>query len=230
MKNTTIMSQDSSPGIEWGDALLAQEHSSRRRVSIYLKRTLDIVLSLMLLIFSIPLLCLTAVLIRLTSPGPAIFIQKRVGKNGAVFGMYKFRTMVNGAHELESELSKTNGDRIFFKVKDDPRVTRLGTLLRKYSLDELPQLFNVLRNDMSLVGPRPLLLSDFDKFPKHRQLRRFSLKPGITGLWQVSGRSELSDNDRIRLDLDYVDGWGFWKDVVILARTLPVVIRARGAY
>jgi lipopolysaccharide/colanic/teichoic acid biosynthesis glycosyltransferase len=144
--------------------------------------------------------------------------------------MFKFRTMVNGSHAVEEKLAHECRDRIFFKVKEDPRVTAFGRFLRKYSLDELPQFFNVLRGEMSLVGPRPLLLSDFSKFPKRQQARRFVVKPGITGLWQVNGRSESSDQERMALDLEYVDRWSLWKDLVILARTIPAVIQAKGAY
>ena len=193
------------------------------------KRALDMALSAIFLILAAPVLAMAMLLVRLTSRGPAIFVQKRIGFEGRKFDMYKLRTMRRGAESLQDELASCLEDRTFLKVADDPRVTRIGRLLRKWSIDELPQLWNVLKGDMSLVGPRPLLLCDFRKFPKREQLRRFSVKPGVTGLWQVSGRSSLPDSERMRLDLDYVDHWSLGRDLAILARTLPVVISTRGA-
>ncbi|HUP50390.1 MAG TPA: sugar transferase, partial [Thermoanaerobaculia bacterium] len=142
--------------------------------------------------------------------------------------MYKFRTMVAGAERLQAELQRGLTSE-FFKLQSDPRVTPLGRTLRKYSLDELPQLFNVLEGTMSLVGPRPLLPSDLGKFPLRGQMRRFSVRPGITGLWQVSGRSMLSDKDRMRLDREYVSHWTLWLDLKILAKTLRAAASGRGA-
>lgn len=195
-----------------------------------LRRTLDVVLAVLFLALASPLLLLGMLLIRLTSRGPAIFLQARVGHQGRVFRMYKLRTMVDGADRVEDDLAEACLGRTFLKVQNDPRTTRVGRLLRKLSIDELPQLYNVLRGEMSLVGPRPLLLCDFRKFPRREQMRRFSVKPGITGLWQVSGRSACSDDERVRLDLAYVDRRCLWLDLAILARTLPAVISARGAY
>jgi lipopolysaccharide/colanic/teichoic acid biosynthesis glycosyltransferase len=143
--------------------------------------------------------------------------------------MYKFRTMVHGAEQHESRLARAQADRTFLKIVGDSRITPLGRVLRRFSVDELPQLFNVLRGDMSLVGPRPLLRSDLHRFPRASLMRRFAMKPGISGLWQVSGRSLLADADRIRLDIDYVDNWSFGRDLAILARTIPVVVTAKGA-
>jgi len=198
-------------------------------VSSPVKRALDVVLSALLLALFAPVLGIAMLLIRLTSRGPAIFLQQRIGYQGQRFSMYKLRTMHDGAERLEDELADGCEDRTFLKVENDPRVTPLGRWLRKTSIDELPQLVNVLRGEMSLVGPRPLLLCDFRKFPRHEQLRRFSVKPGITGLWQVSGRSALPDSERMRLDREYVDRWSLWLDLEILARTLPVVLSTRGA-
>ena len=198
-------------------------------VSSLAKDTLDVVLSVLLLILAAPVLAVAMLLVRLTSPGPAIFVQKRIGFEGRKFDMYKLRTMAQGAERQQDELAECLDDKTFLKIADDPRVTPVGRVLRKLSIDELPQLWNVLKGDMSLVGPRPLLLCDFRKFPKREQLRRFSVKPGITGLWQVSGRSSLPDEERMRLDLEYVDNWSFRRDLEILARTLPVVISMRGA-
>lgn len=193
------------------------------------KRALDVVLALVLLLLLAPVLGLAMLLVRLTSRGPALFVQPRIGYQGQRFAMYKLRTMRDGAERQEAELAECLDGRTFLKIEGDPRITRLGRVLRKWSVDELPQLVNVLQGDMSLVGPRPLLICDFRKFPRREQLRRFSVKPGLTGLWQVSGRSALPDEERMRLDLEYVDRWSFGLDLRILARTPPVVLSARGA-
>jgi lipopolysaccharide/colanic/teichoic acid biosynthesis glycosyltransferase len=198
-------------------------------VSSLAKGAMDVLLSAFLLALFAPVLGLAMLLIKLTSRGPVIFPQPRIGYQGRQFSMYKLRTMVNGAERLEDELAEGSEDRTFLKIENDPRVTPLGRWLRKTSIDELPQLVNVLRGEMSLVGPRPLLLCDFRKFPRYEQLRRFSVKPGITGLWQVSGRSTLPDSERLRLDREYVERWSLWLDLKILARTLPVVLSTRGA-
>lgn len=195
---------------------------------IRLKRFLDVALATALLLLTGPVLLLAMAAIRLTSPGPAIFRQPRVGHRCRTFPMLKLRTMEEGAEEREEELSERVGG-TFFKLENDPRVTRLGSWLRRTSIDELPQLVNVLRGEMSLVGPRPLLLRDFKRYPKHAQMRRFSRLPGLTGLWQVNGRSETGDEERIRLDLEYVDRWSLGLDLKILCRTAPAVLSGRGA-
>lgn len=198
-------------------------------VSSPAKRALDVALSAVLLVLAAPVLGAAMLLVKLTSSGPALFVQQRIGFEGRKFDMYKLRTMRKGAERMQDELASCLEGKTFLKIEDDPRVTWVGRLLRKWSIDELPQLWNVIKGDMSLVGPRPLLLCDFRKFPKREQLRRFSVKPGITGLWQVSGRSSLPDSERMRLDLEYVDRWSLGLDLAILARTLPVVISTRGA-
>lgn len=198
-------------------------------VSSSMKRALDVALAAPLLVLLSPVIGLAMLLVKLTSRGPAIFVQRRIGYEGRQFAMYKLRTMQREAERMQDRLAACHEDQTFLKIEDDPRVTRIGRVLRKWSVDELPQLVNVLKGEMSLVGPRPLLLCDFRKFPKREQLRRFSVKPGITGLWQVSGRSDLPDSERMRLDLEYVDRWSLRLDLAILARTLPVVISARGA-
>jgi lipopolysaccharide/colanic/teichoic acid biosynthesis glycosyltransferase len=200
-----------------------------RRGALLVKRTLDVIVSGGLLILCAPLLALVAIGIKVSSPGPVLFVQRRVGYRCGELEMYKFRTMVDGAERDERRLSDAHPDRTFLKIKDDPRVTPLGRLLRRLSIDELPQLYNVLRGDMSLLGPRPLLPSDLHRFPRASVMRRFAMKPGISGLWQVSGRSLLPDAERIRLDIDYVDNWSLTRDLAILARTIPVVVAARGA-
>jgi len=198
-----------------------------------IKRALDFFLSLALLIALAPLLLVTAVLIKLTSRGPVFFVQKRVGLNKRKFAIYKFRTMVVNAEEKLRELEHLNEvSGPVFKIKNDPRLTPIGKFLRKTSIDELPQLFNVLSGDMSLVGPRPLQLRDYELFTdagEDWQRCRFSVRPGITCLWQVNGRSSLPFHQWMELDLQYVRNWSLWLDLQILARTIPAVLRGSGA-
>jgi lipopolysaccharide/colanic/teichoic acid biosynthesis glycosyltransferase len=170
------------------------------------------------------------VAIRLDSPGPALFRQTRVGKNGRSFTLYKFRTMVADAEARKALLVVQNeGHGVLFKIRRDPRVTRMGARLRRWSLDELPQVVNVLRGDMSLVGPRPALPEETGRYGDHMR-RRLVVKPGITGLWQVSGRSELPWEEAVRLDVRYVENWSFALDLQILWKTRSAVIRGSGAY
>ena len=177
-----------------------------------------------------PLLLLIAAAVRLTSPGPALFRQTRVGLNGRRFTLLKFRTMHAHAElELATIIDLNESDGVLFKVRRDPRVTAIGRWLRRFSLDELPQLWNVVRGEMALVGPRPPLPREVDKYDAH-VVRRLSVKPGMTGLWQVSGRSELSWAESIRLDLQYVDAWRPSLDVQILWRTVGAVLSGRGAW
>lgn len=183
------------------------------------------------LILVSPLLAIIAVGIKLTSPGPVIFRQKRGGKHGRPFTMFKFRSMQTDAAMRQAEFAAFNQmSGPVFKLENDPRVTKLGTLLRKTSLDELPQLCNVLRGEMSLVGPRPLPLYEVEKFENTAQRRRLSMKPGLTCLWQVGGRNEVRDfSDWVKLDLQYIDNWSLWLDASILLRTIPVVLFGHGA-
>lgn len=203
--------------------------SGSQTLSWLFKRLLDVVLATGLLLLLSPVVLLAMVAVRLTSPGPVIFRQRRVGYRGRPFTMYKLRTMVDGAAALEGRLAGQGDGRIFFKLRDDPRLTSVGRILRRTSIDELPQLVNVLLGDMSLVGPRPLLVSDLRGFPQSDHRLRFAMVPGITGLWQVSGRSECSESERVRLDTDYVERWSLALDLRILLRTVPAVVRARGA-
>lgn len=200
-----------------------------KRRSLRVKRALDVALSLLLLAACAPLLLAIAALVKLTSSGPAVLVQERFGYLGRRFGMYKFRTMVDGAQQWEEGLARRRPGRTFFKIRADPRVTPVGRLLRKLSLDELPQLVNVLRGEMSLVGPRPLLVTEFVAFPAREEWIRFFMKPGMTGLWQVSGRNHCTDEERIRLDRKYVMEWSLMLDLAILIRTVPVVLTGRGA-
>ena len=195
------------------------------------KQLLDSVGSFLALVCFWWLFALIALLIKLTSPGPAFFRQQRSGINGRPFTIYKFRTMVTNAEQLKHELAAMNEmSGPVFKVSNDPRVTRIGKFLRKFSLDELPQLFNVLRGEMSLVGPRPLPVDEVKRFNDLAHRRRLSVKPGLTCLWQISGRSNVSDfRDWVRLDLEYIDNWSLWLDFSILWRTLPAVLAGTGA-
>jgi len=178
----------------------------------------------------LPLMALVAIVIRVDSPGASVFTQQRVGLRKRRFKLYKFRSMVVDAEKRLDEVEHLNeADGPNFKIKDDPRVTRIGKILRKTSIDELPQLFNVLIGDMSLVGPRPMSTRDVDLFDKGIQRKRFSVKPGITCIWQVSGRSDLSFDDWLRLDLEYIDQWSLGLDFKILLKTVPVVLLGKGA-
>ena len=198
---------------------------------VYMKRAVDFVAALLGLLALSPLLVLVAVAIKLDSRGPVFFVQERYGRNKRRFRMFKFRTMVPNAEALISTLEDRN-EAIgpAFKIKDDPRVTRLGKWLRKTSLDEIPQLINVLKGDMSLVGPRPMAVRDVQLFDQAWFMRRFSAPPGMTGLWQVSGRSNLGFDDWVALDLKYIDEWSLALDMKILSRTLPAVLRNTGAF
>jgi len=195
-----------------------------------LKRLLDVVLSFSLLVVLSPLLAAIAILIKLTSPGPVLFRQERIGLNKRRFAMNKFRTMVPNAEKLLPKLEALNeASGPVFKIKNDPRVTPVGRILRRTSLDELPQLFNVMRGDMSLVGPRPLPVRDYEGFNEDWQRRRFSVRPGITCLWQVNGRSNVAFDQWMKLDLQYLDEWSIWLDMKILAQTIPAVMKGSGA-
>jgi exopolysaccharide biosynthesis polyprenyl glycosylphosphotransferase len=195
-----------------------------------IKRAFDIVVAGIGLLLLSPVLAAIAVAVKLTSPGPVLFRQKRVGHRGRPFTMLKFRTMQVGADSMVEELRAEHGvEDLMFKMKDDPRVTRVGRVLRKVSLDELPQLINVVIGDMSLVGPRPPLPEEVTRY-EDWQFDRLEVPPGISGLWQVSGRSDLSFEDCVRLDLFYIENWSLAYDLYILAKTIPVLVSKRGAY
>jgi exopolysaccharide biosynthesis polyprenyl glycosylphosphotransferase len=201
-------------------------------LAFWLKRCFDFCSALTLLLMLSPLLLMIAVLIKLDSPGSVLFKQTRVGLHGRHFQVWKFRTMVENAEQLQKELEQQNEtkDGVLFKIKEDPRITRLGNMLRQYSLDELPQIFNVLLGDMSLVGPRPLSLRDAERLSESHLIRHEVL-PGITGLWQVSGRSNITDFNQVaRLDIGYIENWSFWLDLKILLKTVQVVLNRVGAY
>jgi exopolysaccharide biosynthesis polyprenyl glycosylphosphotransferase len=199
---------------------------------LYTKRAFDVVGSAALIVLLSPVLLVLALTVKLGSPGPVLFRQERIGLNGGTFNMIKFRSMVVDAEERLQEIStldRVEGNDVLFKMKDDPRVTRIGKVMRRFSLDELTQLFNVFAGDMSLVGPRPPLQREVERYDS-RVHRRFLVKPGMTGLWQVSGRSDLSWDDSVRLDLFYVENWSLSGDLSILWRTARAVVASSGAY
>jgi lipopolysaccharide/colanic/teichoic acid biosynthesis glycosyltransferase len=213
-----VLPDDSGSGTYYYDL------TTRYPVAGRVKRLFDIVVSIAILTAISPLLLAIMALIKLTSPGPIMFYQRRIGFRCNKFLIYKFRTMVVGADKMQVGSAGN-----FVKPKNDPRITPIGRILRKYSLDELPQLFNVLEGTMSLVGPRPLLLSDLENLPLRTRLSRFSMPPGCTGLWQVSGRSDCTDAKRMQLDRQYVDRWSLKLDWEILLKTIDVVFTGRGA-
>jgi exopolysaccharide biosynthesis polyprenyl glycosylphosphotransferase len=194
------------------------------------KRAFDIGASVLVAVLFLPLWLLIALAVKLDSRGPVFFVDRRMGVGEREFGMLKFRTMVAEAPALQSQLEEANeAEGALFKIRDDPRVTRVGRVLRRLSLDEIPQIANVLRGEMSLVGPRPLPLRDHALLEDwHRA--RYAVLPGMTGLWQISGRSGLTFDDLVRLDFTYLENWSIWLDITIIARTIPAVLRGRGAY
>ncbi len=198
---------------------------------LVVKRVIDVIVSAAMLALLSPLLLLIAALIRLDSPGPVLFRQVRMGLNRRRFEVLKFRTMTNEADSRQSALESMNeADGPVFKIKNDPRVTRFGAFLRHFSIDEFPQLINVLKGEMSLVGPRPLPLRDVARIDTQWHKRRFSVKPGLTCLWQVNGRSDVNFERWVRMDLEYIDTWSLKLDLKILLKTIPAVLRGSGAY
>jgi len=199
-------------------------------IDFAVKRTFDLVGAFVILLLLSPLLLAISAAVKLTSRGPVLYRSQRPGIGGVPFDCFKFRTMFDGVVVSEEELEAMNeADGALFKIRDDPRVTRVGRWLRRFSLDELPQLINVVRGEMSLVGPRPLPLRDFDRLEEWHK-KRYLVLPGITGLWQVSGRSELDFDDLVRLDFVYLERWSVALDLVILLKTIPAVVMRRGAF
>jgi lipopolysaccharide/colanic/teichoic acid biosynthesis glycosyltransferase len=216
---------------DWDAVLPPRSGGWRWRVAQRVKRAFDVVLAATLLIVLLPLLVLAAVVVRLSGPGPVLYPWKVLGERGRPFVGYKFRTMVHDAELLKERLLARNEMRgPVFKMRDDPRVTRPGRWLRKFSIDELPQLWSVLKGDMSLVGPRPCSVDEFAAFEPW-QRGKLAVVPGITCLWQVEGRSAIADFEEwARLDLRYIRDWSLWLDLKILIRTVPAVLRGDGAY
>nr|WP_281252114.1 sugar transferase [Rhodococcus maanshanensis] len=214
-----------------GMPLLQLSAPNFTRPAWFVKTVLDRVLALGLLIVIAPVMVAIGCAIRLTSPGPALFKQTRVGRGGTRFEMFKFRSMVRDAEDRLADLAKADeGAGVLFKIREDPRVTRVGRVIRRYSLDELPQLLNVVAGQMSLVGPRPPLVSEFERYDDGGVRRRMFVKPGLTGLWQISGRSDLPWDESVRMDLRYVENWSIALDFMILWKTAGAVLRPDGAY
>jgi exopolysaccharide biosynthesis polyprenyl glycosylphosphotransferase len=198
--------------------------------SVVVKRAVDFCLALIALVAVSPVMILAAAVIKLTSPGPIFFTQKRIGQNKRRFSIYKFRSMTVDAEARMKQIEHLNEQKgPVFKITHDPRITPVGRFLRKTSIDELPQLFNVLKGDMSLVGPRPMSVRDYELFSEDWHRRRFSVRPGITCLWQVAGRNSIPFEQWMELDMQYIDKWSLWLDIKILAKTIPAVLRGSGA-
>ena len=213
-----------------GMPLLTFETTVAREWEFFIKRAIDIILSGFALIILSPVFALTALMVKLTSYGPVLFVQKRVGLNGRTFSLYKFRSMYKKASEKLTELEVMNEmSGPVFKMKQDPRITRVGKFLRKFSIDEFPQFFNVLLGHMSLIGPRPPLPEEVAKY-EFWQSRRLSMRPGLTCLWQISGRNKVDFNEWMKLDLRYLDNWSLWLDFKIFVKTIPVVLFGIGGY
>jgi exopolysaccharide biosynthesis polyprenyl glycosylphosphotransferase len=215
------------------EGLVSHDNTIADAWGLAVKRLIDVVVSSAAIVVLSPVMVLTALLVKLTAPGPIFFVQKRLGRNKRMFEIFKFRTMVVDAEKRLKDLEHQNeADGAVFKIKNDPRITPVGRFLRKTSIDELPQLFNVLKGDMSLVGPRPLQVRDyelFETFCQDWQRRRFSVRPGITCLWQIKGRSSIPFEKWMELDLQYIRNWSLWLDLEILAKTLPAVLKGSGA-
>lgn len=209
--------------------VLQYSHTQKRRKQVG-KRLFDFLGATLATIVLLPLFVMIGIMIKLDNPGPVFYFSERYGRKGFRFKMFKFRSMVQEAEKKVDELRELNEvDGPIFKMKNDPRTTRIGRILRKYSLDELPQLLNVIKGEMSLVGPRPLLIDEVQK-EDLRQLQRLEVRPGMTGLWQVRGRSDVSFTRLVRWDVWYINNWSFWLDINILFQTIPVVIKGKGAY
>ena len=222
--------------IEWGAPAITQTPvyvllpPKKRYFYAFFKRFFDIVLSGLALIVLSPVFLVTAIAIKLDSKGPAIYSQLRAGKNGKPFKMYKFRSMCVGADKKLMDLQYLNEkDKPVFKISEDPRVTRVGHAIRKKSIDELPQLINIARGEMSIVGPRPPLLSEVEQYT-FLQMQRLNVKPGLTCYWQISGRSDLGFDEWVNLDLKYIKDRGLWTDFKTIVKTVPAVLFGRGAY
>jgi exopolysaccharide biosynthesis polyprenyl glycosylphosphotransferase len=201
------------------------------RKMVIIKEIFDILVAGVFFVLTLPILIITAIVVKVTSKGPVLFFQERLGINKRLFKVIKFRTMVPNAELKLKDLEVLNDrkNEATFKMKNDPRVTKIGKFLRLFSIDELPQLINVIKGDMSLVGPRPLPVRDYKGFDKNWQRRRFSVRPGITCIWQVSGRDDISFEQWMKMDNEYIDNWSLWLDIKILLKTIPTVLFAKGS-
>ena len=202
------------------------------QVSYYklvLKNILERLFAIIVIVTTMPIFLVCIFMIFITSKGPPIFTQERVGLRGRIFKQYKLRTMVSNAEDIKQDLLELNEvDGPIFKIMDDPRITFVGKILRKFRMDELPQFFNVLKGDMNVIGPRPYPISEVKNFKESNYYRRHSMKPGITGLWQIKGRNDLKFKDCIKLDLEYIDNWSLTKDFIIALKTIPVILKGSG--
>lgn len=213
-----------------GIPMMSVREPALRDWQALLKRVMDVLLAMVVLIITSPIIMLTAIAIKLDSPGPVIFSQKRMGKDGRLFNLYKFRSMCADAEAQVVALQEQNeASGPLFKIRNDPRVTRVGKIIRRLSIDELPQFWNVLKGEMSVIGPRPALPCEVDKYESWHK-RRLEVAPGITGLWQVSGRSDLTFDEMVLLDIYYIENWSLTLDLMILLKTIPTVISGSGAY
>ncbi|OMH40761.1 undecaprenyl-phosphate galactose phosphotransferase WbaP [Desulfurobacterium indicum] len=215
--------------------LLSVKNNLKYFTNRFLKRLFDLTFSILLLPVLLPIIAIIAILIKLDSEGPVFFVHNRIGKDGKIIGVIKFRTMYKDAQQRLEKLLTENEEirkewETYFKLKNDPRITKVGKFLRKTSLDELPQIFNVLKGDMSFVGPRPVIKEEIEKYYKEFAQYYYLVKPGITGLWQVSGRSDTDYDKRVRLDTWYVLNWSLWLDIIILIKTIKAVLKREGAY
>jgi len=200
------------------------------RANSLAKYTFDLLFTVVALLLAAPVMVIAAIAVKLSSPGPVFYASERIGRGGRTFRMFKFRSMYQDADRYVTQMISAEGaSPLFYKVKNDPRVTPIGRVLRKFSIDELPQFFNVLRGEMSVVGPRPQVRREVDSYDDLFR-RRLSVKPGLTGLWQVSGRSNLRVEEAVRLDLSYIENWSPVQDLAIIARTVTTVLRGDGAY
>jgi len=211
-------------------AITMQQKSINYKRSRYIKNIMDVIGAILGLLLFSPLFVILPVLIKFETPGPVFHKRKVVGKNGGLFNAYKFRTMVKDANKILAADESLNREFLEnFKLKRDPRITRIGFVLRKFSLDEIPQLINVLKGQMSLVGPRMMTVVELGQYGQWKDLI-LTVKPGLSGLWQVSGRQDLSFSRRVELDVQYMSNWSLWEDVKIIFKTVFVVIKAKGAY
>lgn len=225
------ISSSINPRFRYRRKLKVRAWETTIRFSYLLKRLLDIAVSVAALIVLSPLFLLTGLAIWIENPGPVFYVSIRVGCNGRHFRFYKFRSMVVNAEKIKNELTAQNESSagVIFKMKKDPRITKTGSIIRRFSIDELPQLFNVLKGDMSLVGPRPPIPAEVAQYTLE-QRKRLHVIPGITCLWQVSGRSDIPFTDQVRLDLQYIQSAGFLNDIRLLLKTIPAVLSGKGAY
>jgi lipopolysaccharide/colanic/teichoic acid biosynthesis glycosyltransferase len=198
---------------------------------LIIKRLIDVVCSLMAILMLMPLFIVVSICIVIEDGWPVLYVQQRVGINGCIFNFYKFRSMRRGADRLKQQLMTQNesADGVIFKMKKDPRITRVGRILRRFSIDETPQFFNVLSGDLSLVGPRPPLPAEVAQYTLADR-KRLHVKPGLTCLWQIGGRSDIPFDQQVRLDMEYIHSRGIWQDIRIMLKTIPAVLFGRGAY